>query len=59
MSARLPQQKKKREEDSNECKVVIAKKKGEEDHNEWGVTGFDPSWSTFLRYCDVSKKTSV
>ncbi len=37
MSARLPQQKKKREEDSNECKVVIAKKKGEEDHNEWGV----------------------
>jgi hypothetical protein len=22
-------------------------------------TGFDPSWSTFLRYCVVSKKTSV
>jgi len=24
-----------------------------------GKTGCDPSWSTFLRYCNVSKKTSV
>ncbi len=26
---------------------------------EWRVTGFHPSWSTFLRYCIVSKKSSV
>ncbi len=23
--------------------------------NQWQQTGFDPSWSTFLRYCNVSK----
>ena len=37
MSARLPKQKKKREENSNECKVAVAKKKGEEDHKEFAV----------------------